>query len=112
MALEDRSYDRDGNGLQSSSDYHDLDNNAENHFSMGDMADGFDGRMVGHSPVESGREKYDSVDYASKLKMRSDSEKSHHVGGGGGGATFIFKVWFNWINLSSIGYILFFVTSK
>ena len=92
MALEDRSYDRDANGLQSSSGYHDIDHNADDHYNMGDMADGFDGRMVGHSPVEDSRETYEAVDYASKLKMRSVSEKSHHVGGGGGGATFIFKV--------------------
>ena len=92
MALEDRSYDRGGNGLQSSSAYHDLDNNGEDHYNMGDMADEYDGRMVGHSSVESGQENYDSVSYASKLKMRTDSEKNHHVGGGGGGATFIFKV--------------------
>ena len=89
MALEDRSYDRAGTG--SSSAYHDMDSNAENHFNMGDTGNGFDGMTVRHSPSEGGRESYKESDsLASKLEISGNEKRE--IGGGGGGATFIFKV--------------------
>ena len=91
MALKDRSYDITRPDPVSSP-YLDTEMNNEDNFNIEDTSDGFDGRMIGNIPLEASRESYDSVDYASKLKMKSSNEKHHVVGGGGGGATYIFKV--------------------
>ena len=91
MALEDSSYDSSRHDGVSSS-YHVIDMNEDDELNMEDSGDGFDGRMIGHSPLDDSRENYENVDYASKLKMKTGNEKHHMVGGGGGGATFIFKV--------------------
>ena len=91
MALEDRSYDRVGNGLQSSSAYHDVDSNSDDNYNIGDTVNGFDGMTVRHSPSEGGRENYKESD-SLQSKLDVSSNEKREIGGGGGGATFIFKV--------------------